>query len=168
MERNPNLNLLEKKIRSRVIRKYMETLGIKKAVCFTCGNSARALRVAGVDVLSVGENEELRPTKWFEQEEIALAFPSYFNASSGDLPVHLMTEIARRMRKTLGAQFQGGSVKVGSGETLLVLTLAYPEYKHLIKPYRDDSKESQYDEGATLNGIIHALYPWLAVPSALE
>jgi hypothetical protein len=165
MDSDKNLNLLEKKIRSRVIRRYMETLGIKKAVCFTCGNSAKALRAAGVDVLSVGENEQLRPSRWFEQEEIALSFPSYFNASSGDLPIHLMTEIAQRMSKTLGNRFQGGAVKVGSGETLLVLTLAYPELQYRIKPYRDNSKESQYDEGATLNGVIAVLYPEMEVPS---
>lgn len=152
------INILEKTIRSEVIKEHMEALGIKKAVVFTCGNSAKFLRAAGVEVLAIGKDEELRPQKWFTQREIAKQFPDHFNATSGDIPLFLIEEIGRRLKEELGEGFEGGEVKVGSGETLLALTIAYPELRSRIKPYRDETPETAFDPEATLNATLKAIY----------
>lgn len=149
-------NLLEKKIRSQVIKRYMREAGFKKAVCFSCGNSTKYLREEGVDVLGIGAKDELSPNKWFSQAEIAHAFPGYFNATSGDLPLHLMYKIADRLRSIYGKKYEkGGRIKIGSGETALCMRLAYPKAKFTF--YRDGTPETEYEEGANLNRLLELL-----------
>ena len=153
-----DVNILEKQIRAQVIREYMEAIGQTKAVIFTCGNAAKYLRELGVPILAIGENEELKPQKSFTHEEIAKQFPSHFNASSGDIPLFLISEIGNRLRTQLGDTFTGGKINVGSSETLLALTIAYPELKEKIEPFRNGQPENQYNEHATLNPFMRALY----------
>ncbi len=149
-----DINLLQKQIRSRVISRYMTIAGIPKAVCFTCGNAARFLEREGVDVLAIGEKEMLSPTEWWNREDIARHFPDYFDATSGNLPIFLMEIIGISLRHCLGDSWRGGRVKIGSGETLLCLLLAYPHLKNKIKPYRDGTPATAYSPLASLNRIL--------------
>ena len=156
-----DINLIEKRIRAEIIKAHMKDLRIERAVCFTCGNASKALRKAGVKTLSIGPGQDLNPEeKWFEVDDIKKEFPEHFDATSGNLSVDLMNQIAREMRRTLGKDFKGGKIKVGSGETLLVLTIAYPELKGKIIPIRTQRPETQYDKGAPLNKLLSAIYPY--------
>ena len=152
------LNMLEKRIRAQVIKEHMKALRIKKAVCFTCGNAGRALQEAGIPTTTVGPNEEIKATHWYSQAEIARTFPDHFNATSGDIPLYLIAEIGRRMREALGPTFRGGPVRIGSGETVVALAMAYPELRDRIEPYRDGTEATAYERGATLNPVVAALW----------
>jgi len=153
------INILEKKIRSEVIKDYMQEIGISKAVVFTCGNAAKYLKKIGVEVLAIGEYEDLKPNKWFTHEEIGKKFKGYFNATSGDIPLFLIYKIGQKIRKIKKNKFKGGEIEVGSGETLLVMIFAYPELKNKIIPIRTGSPETKCNGGATLNPILKLLYP---------
>lgn len=157
-----SINRREKKIRAHVIKEYVQAIGIRKVLCFTCGATGEELRDALADtditLLTIGPNEETQAEYWYTPADIAIRFPGYFNATSGDLPMHLMVEIARRLRIVCGPQLPERNIKLGSGETALVLALAYPRYVQSIKPYRDGSEACAYDEGATLNAIIELLF----------
>lgn len=149
------VNLLEKQLRAQVIKEYLNSLGTNECVCFTCGNASKALRAVGLDVVSVGINEELKPNKWFEPEEIERTFKR-FNATSGYLNIFLLNRIADRMRSALGElEDNEYLVPTGSGETILVLTIAYPEKN--FYPLREGTPETKYDEGCPLNRLIEAI-----------
>jgi len=152
-----DINILEKQIRSQVIKQYLIDSGIKGAVCFSCGNSTKFLREAGVDVIGIGEKEELVPTVWFPEEKVKRYFPDRFNATSGNLPILVMYEIARRLRIVLGEKWKPVPVKIGSGETALALILAYPEKLERFKFYRDGTPATAYNENAPLNAVLRLL-----------
>jgi hypothetical protein len=139
-------------MRAEVIKEYLHGIGTNECVCFTCGNAGKALREVGLDVITVGDNEDLKPQKFFSEEENIKTFKR-FNATSGYLNFYLMNKIAHKMRIALG-ELQDDSyfVPTGSGETLLVLSLAYPDKKFF--PIRFNNPETKYDEGNPLNGII--------------
>jgi len=151
-----DINILEKKIRSKIIKEYIKKVGINKVVCFTCGNATQFMRDEGIDVLSLGENEDLNPCYWWTQEKINKTFKNYFNATSGDLPLFLMYKIANKLKKELG-NYKSGKIKIGSGETALCLKLAFPKAK--IELYRDGNKETIYSPKANLNQLLKILYP---------
>lgn len=154
---NKEINLLEKRIRAEVIKKYMERTGKKKAVCFTCGNAAKSLRETGVETLAIGEKEELKPGHWFTQIEIKNTFPEHFNATSGDIPIFLMEEIARRMRIAIGEE-PPREIRIGSGETAVVMALAYPGKINEFVLVRDGGEETEYNKKATLNRLVEVIY----------
>jgi len=149
------VNLLEKKIRAEVIKQYLNALGTSKCVCFTCGNAGMFLKEVGLDVITVGDNELLKPVRWFSLEEIENTFKC-FNATSGYLNMVLIDRIAKKMRETIGnLEHEHYFVPTGSGETLLVLTLAYPD--KFFFPLREGTPETQFDEGNPLNSFIEAI-----------
>lgn len=145
-----------KQIRAQAIKEYMERAGYERAVCFTCGNAADALAEAGVDVLHIGPRGDLIPGKWFTQADIHKAFPQYFDATSGHLPMELMLAIADRFRDHLQDSLGDVAyVPTGSGETLVCLKLAYPD-KEFVAVY-DLNSATEYSEGAPLNKLVAAL-----------
>lgn len=151
-----DVNLLEKKLRAEVIKEYLDALGENRCVCFTCGNATKALRAAGVQVVSVGEQEELRPGRWYSYNEIAASFRC-FDATSGHLPMPMLREIAERMRMCLGGlEEREYGIPTGSGETLVVLSMAYPEVRFIPLRYKG-RPETRYNEGAPMNALVEAL-----------
>ena len=150
------LRFPHKKIRAEVIKEYMEKADYKKAVCFSCGNAARALEDAGIEVLHIGAAGDLIPMKWYTQAEIKKVFPDYFDATSGHLPMELMLKIAERFQRYLGFEMPAiVYVPTGSGETIVCLKLAYPE-KRFVAVY-DLDKATEYDEQAPLNKLVELL-----------
>ena len=150
-----SINILEKKIRAIVVKEYIEAAGISSVVCYTCGNSSRYLREAGVDV-----EEVINPDKWYEFNEIAYKHGK-FDATSGHLPYPLMLSIANELKAKLGENFHyvydDGVLELptGSGETMLCMKLAYPELN--IKPIYNLDDTTSYCDMAPLNGIIKML-----------
>lgn len=145
-----------KRLRSLVIHDYV---GDKKVVCFSCGSASRELRIAGCNVLAIGENDILIPNHWFTQQEIAETFPTYFDATSGHLSMELMLLIANRFKEYLGFLSDDEyDVHCGSGETLVCLKLAYPEKKfNAIYNVPELKAETAYNKKAPLNQLVKLL-----------
>lgn len=155
-------NLLEKKIRAEVIFDYLkESNKPLKVVCFTSGNSAKFLREQGIKVLAYGNNETNKITHWFSFSEIAKQF-KVFDATSGHLPFPLMKEISKRLYnlKPLKNKFQYRKlypIKIGSGETIICLKMAFPKIN--FYPIRiKDFKPTEYHRLAPLNPLVYALF----------
>ncbi len=152
---------LGKAVRSRHVDNYMRSAGYRRAVCFSCGNAAEALRRSGVDVLEVGPRGRLLPGGWWSCGEIRRAWPEYFDATSGHLPVALMTAIGAELVDGIGSVFPGEEVIVpsGSGETLVCLALAYRrgEGPRLVAEYDCGRPETMYDPEAPLAPLVRAL-----------
>ena len=157
------LRFPHKQLRACVIREYIRGR-YDKVVCFSCGNAAKALEDAGVDTLHIGEMGVLEPHKWFTQAEIQKAFPTHFDATSGNLPVELMNKLAVTYRRYLTTtldeykqQLEDDVVYVpsGSGETLVCLKLAFPD-KKFVAVYNLD-KATEYSSECPLNGLVRAL-----------
>ena len=155
MKRVKLLRFRHKQYRAEIIRRYMEFMGYKKAVCFSCGNAAMALKAAGVEVLYIGETGDLAPNKWWRQEEVKKWFPDCFDATSGHLPIPIMKSIGVYYTQTLGDVGDEIYVPTGSGETLVALKLAWPN-KKFIAVYNLD-KATEYDEDAPLNPLVQLL-----------
>ena len=150
---------IEKRVRSQVIRRYMQAQGYTRAVCFSCGNAYRALLAEGVDVVGVAPGGELQALRWFKPAEVARTFPGLFDATSGHLPLELMYEIAGELRKEVvlerGVEYR---VAAGSGETALCLKLAWPEAD--IAAVFDDSKpETEWNDCNHLNALLRIVFP---------
>ena len=143
----------EKALRAAVIRAYMGAAGIAGAVCFSCGNASRALRVAGVPTIDVSPRGDLIAGHWWTPGEIARTWPHLFDATSGHLPVHLMVEVAREMREKWnlhpGCTYL---VPTGSGETITCLRWAFPG--SIFKPVRNTGPATRYEPGAPLNFVV--------------
>jgi len=154
-----NVNLIEKQIRAEVIMEHLAGINEYKCVCFTCGNATKALRNIGVEVVSVGDNEELKPAHWFNYTEIQRVFGGLFDATSGHLPMPLMQEIATRLKIRLG-ELKTGEVyyiDCGSGETIVCLAMAYPAI--VFKPQRlAGYAPTSYSIHAPLNKLLLALF----------
>lgn len=145
------LRFPHKKIRAEVIKRYIQGR-YEKAVCFSCGNAARELQAAGVNTLHIGVNGDLQPNKWFTQQEIATAFPTHFDATSGHLPAELMIMLAEEYKKYLGELPDLVYLPTGSGETLICLKLAYPATQ-FVAVYNLDSA-TEYDSRCVLNKFV--------------
>ena len=160
------LRFPQKDIRSRVIADYVRASGYRGVVVFTCGNSAAALRQQGLDVLEVGPRGDLKTDKWWTHAEIHRTWPDRFDATSGHLPMPLMSDVVRAVRLHLGelpsARF---IVPSGSGETICCLRAAYPQLD--FDPLYDDSKpETQRHPAAALNPFVDSNSRLIAFPIA--
>lgn len=121
------LSVPQKAYRAGVIAAWMERAGYQDAVCFTCGRAAHELRNAGVNVLEVGPRGGLAALRWWTPAEIHRAWPGYFDATPGHLPMHLMVETARIIRRGEPEPTPGEYVvPSGSGETIMCLKIAWP------------------------------------------
>lgn len=151
--------------RAAAIRSHLDHVygrGLKGVVCFTCGNSADALRKEGLRVVEVGAKGPIAPTRWWGHEDIAFAWPNHFDATSGHLSVPLMLDIARLFKAQLGNlddhRLAGGVyVPSGSGETAVCLALAYPELPVIACYGATNGPETEYNKEAPLNGLVQRL-----------
>ena len=152
-------NLYIKKIRAEVIKEHLNALGKNICVCFTCGNATRALRKVGLEVISVGENEEFTPNKWFSYTNIQKSFNGLFDATSGHLPMPFLDYISLRAKNELREEFKPGQtydIKVGSGETITCLKMAFPDIS--FNPIRlEGHKPTEFNKYAPGNSIVYAL-----------
>lgn len=150
------LTFPNKILRAGVIKEHMDKAGYDKAVCFTCGNAADALRLTGVDVLEIGEKGELKPGKWWKPEDIQRHWPNHFDATSGHLSVNLMEKIGARFRQHLGSNIPKEiTIKAGSGETVVSMALAYPDRK--ITAQYGGGPETEFNWQAPLNQLVSLL-----------
>lgn len=149
-----------KQLRSRAVARYMRYAGYQRAVVFTCGNAATALRQQGVLVLEIGPQGVLEPRRWFTPAEIHETWPTLFDATSGHLSAALMAEIAQEFKYNLGELPNDVSydVPTGSGETIVCLKIAYPNRK-FIACYDQSKSSTTYNEQAPLNTLVAALFP---------
>ena len=155
------MNLLRfphKQIRAAVIADHLRRAGRAAAgvVCFSCGNASAALRAAGLDVLDVGPRGALQPRHWWTEAEIAKAFPTMFDATSGHLSTALMLRIGQAYRAHLGELPPAVYVPSGSGETAVCLALAYPE-RRIHAVYDDSDPATTWNDAAPLNTLVERL-----------
>lgn len=127
----PMLRFLNKKIRAKVIKEYVEKAQYDGVVCFSCGNASSALRLAALDCIDVSPRAgDLVANRWWSPAEIRKVWPNRLDATSGHLPMPLMIEIANAYAWHLGdLDFEECAVPTGSGETIICLNIAYPEIK---------------------------------------
>lgn len=144
-----------KAIRAQAIKEYMNKAGYKKAICFSCGNASKALKKIGVDVLDISRSGDLEALRWFTQAEIKAAFPQYFDATSGHLPMECLLMVAERFKTYLQKIPDHIYLPTGSGETLIELKLAFPNTE--ITAVYDIDKATRYEEACVLNGMIKIL-----------
>lgn len=148
----------QKHHRAMAIAQHVRRLGHERVVCFTCGNAAKALRNVGLDVVEVGPEGPLRTKRWWTPGEIAQAWPDRFDATSGHLPVWMMTDIGLRvlsMYPRLSTE-EVYEIPTGSGETLCCLALANPRLR-LVGVYDERLPETTYHSEAPLNTLTRAL-----------
>ena len=145
-----------KELRSIVIRAYMQRHGFDKAVCFSCGNASRQLKAAGVKTLDISQTVDMQANRWFTIGEIKAAFPDYFDATSGHLPMDCMQDIADEFYFHLHKSMPGSILlPTGSGETLVCLKMAFP--KTIITAVYNMDAATQYEEDAPLNSLVGLL-----------
>lgn len=144
-----------KKLRAKAIRAYMERYGYEKAVCFSCGNASRELKNAGIKTLDISETGDLQALRWFTIGEIKNAFPGYFDATSGHLPMECMLYVAEEYKKYLHELPSEIYLPTGSGETLVCLKLAFPGVK--INAVYNQSPATKYEKEAPLNRLVAVL-----------
>lgn len=144
-------------LRTHAIKKYMEIYGYKRAVCFSCGNASRELKLAGVDTLDISPTGQLQALRWFTMGQIHDRFPDYFDATSGHLPMECMLMVADAFK----SHFKGLDIPneinlpTGSGETLVCLKLAFPTLK--INAIYNLDGATEYNENAPLNDLVKLL-----------
>lgn len=149
-----------KKVRSAVIAEYLRLARRLEAgvVCLTCGNSAKALRQQGLQVVEIGNYGVLKPNRWLSAAEIAAAFPTMFDATSGHLNLPLMADIGVACRRDIGELPQATEIIVpsGSGETVICLSLAYPEC-NFVAEYCNGEPATRFEVDAPLNALVKRL-----------
>ena len=145
-----------KQLRSGVIKVYMQRHGFDKAVCFSCGNASRMLKEAGVKTLDISPTGDMQANRWFTIGEIKSAFPSYFDATSGHLPMDCMKAISDAFYFALYEKMPDAIfLPTGSGETLVCLKMAFPKTK-ITAVYNIDYA-TRFDEEAPLNDLVKLL-----------
>lgn len=159
MVRLDELWFTEKCIRAEVVRDYMRENHISLALCFSCGNASEALRAAGVDLLDISPAGDLTANRWFTPAEIARRFPGVFDATSGHLPVWMLTRIAERLRGEINLDSgEGYVIPAGSGETAVCAKIAYPAAR-IVPEYDDADPATEWNDGAPLNALVRAMFP---------
>ena len=147
------LKLENKKIRAEVIKEYLQGKKYDGVVCFSCWNATRELKNVGLNVVDISPNGDFIPNKWFKPSEVKQVFPTYFDATSGHLPIEVMQLIGEAFKKALGELPDGETyVATGSGETIVELKLAYPD-KDFVAVYNLNDA-TKYEEEATLNTLV--------------
>ena len=142
------LKIDNKRIRSEVIKKYLNNKNYKGVVCFSCGNATRELKKVGLNVIDISPKGDLIPNRWYKPSEVTETFVSYFDATSGHLSIELMQLIGEAFKKELGDIPNTNYVATGSGETITCLKLAYPD-KDFIAVYNLNDA-TKYEDEATL------------------
>lgn len=151
-----DISLLEKSLRAKIIKKHMQANGYKEAVCFSCGNASKALKKEGVKIIEISPSGDFIANRWFKKAEINQIFTGAFDATSGHLPIELMDEIATEIKEKIQlTKNQKYEIPTGSGETFVVLSLAFPEIEFV--PIYNEDASTEYHEEAPLNNLVKAL-----------
>lgn len=152
------LQIDAKAIRARLIAQHLQRAGRmhQGVVCFTCGNAAAALRAQGLHVVEIGPAGDLMPTRWWQPAEIARAFPTHFDATSGHLPWPLIDQLAREMEAYIGQLSGQVVVPSGSGETAVAVALAFPDVR-VIAEYNNAHPATSYSCAAPMNALVERL-----------
>ena len=154
---NSVLRFEAKRIRAEVIAQHLRGANMPaRCVCFTCGNSARALREAGVFTIEVGSNGMVQPTQWMTPTEIAAMWPFTFDATSGHLPLWMMQRIGQAFAAELGPLPGELTIPSGSGETVVCLAMAYPGTR-FTAAYDNTQAPTTFNSGAPLNELVELL-----------
>jgi hypothetical protein len=146
---NRDYNNTIKQIRAEVIKEYLNKIGQNTCVCFSCGNASGRLNKVGLNTVQVIDSNI-----WFTPAEIQNMF-KVFDATSGHLPMFLMSEIASRLRKLLKQPENGTKIACGSGETFVCMSMAWPNVK-LIPIYNIDHA-TKFNELSPLNDLVKSL-----------
>lgn len=134
----------------------MQKAGYRGCVCFSCGNASRALKKQGLFVVDIAPEGALDAKEWWAPAQIHKAWPDLFDATSGHLPMPLMNEIAAAFKVFLGNLPEPSyKVPTGSGETIVCLSLAYPD-TDFVPIYNLDAA-TQYEPKAPLNKLVELL-----------
>ena len=158
------LKFPNKQLRARAIVRHVLKAGYAGIVCFTCGNAADALRQQLDDKLplvEVGPRGRLKTDRWWTPEEIRRTWPALFDATSGHLPFPLMIQVASEFKDHLNWKVKPGQqyfVPSGSGETILCLSLAFPDTS-FCAVYDNKRPATTRDADAPLNSVIDNLFP---------
>lgn len=148
-----------KRLRAEAIVSHMREAGLERAVCFSCGNASRELKELLRDSLvDIAPGGMLEAGRWMSTAEIRRVWPGHFDATSGHLPPDLMNELARIYRLHLGPALGKAApiyVPTGSGETLVALSIAYPDAA-LVAVYGEGSA-TVFNARAPLNKLVAAL-----------
>lgn len=152
-----------KRARARVIARYMERNGIRRCVCFSCGNACDALIADGLDCVAIAPERDLRAERWWTMEEIRQTFPTAFDATSGHLPVDVLLDVADAFRSEFAGLFEEGCeyiVPTGSGETILCLKLAFPRIFFRAEWVRG-IPALEPEPLAPLRPFVQTFFPWV-------
>ena len=147
-----------KELRTQVIIAHLNEINVYDGiVIFGCGNAAKELRDQSlmplVDMSSTGD---ATPNHWWAPEEVKRSWPRYFDATCGMLPSFLMKRVAESYREYFkDTPPKNKSVATGSGETVVCLSMAFPETK--FTAVYDVSDASKYHAEAPLNPLVTAL-----------
>lgn len=155
-----SIGLQAKACRAAEIKSYMEELGFKQCVCFSCGNASAALKDAGVATIAISPKGDLEACRWWTMAEIKMAFPTCFDATSGHLPIELMNRIAKSFKMLFKSVIKPDNtyiVPTGSGETIICLKLAFPNVD-FIAEYSKTDAACLYEADAPLAGVISSLF----------
>lgn len=143
-------------MRAQIIAAHLSDARLpQRVVCCTCGNAAAQLRRFGLDVVEIGPQGVLQPSRWLLPYELARIFPGHFDATSGHLSVHMMGQLGQRLRASLGDVPPDTEVASGSGETAVALALAYPGIR--FTAVYGGSPATEWHEQAPLNGLVAQL-----------
>lgn len=150
-----------KALRAAAIKEFMAANSFNRCVCFSCGNSSKALKEAGIDCVDISPQGDLIPSsKWWSKSEIRSTFADCFDATSGHLPVELMSDISKKFKQEFKDLIKSGcsyDIPTGSGETVFCLKLAFPDVD-FTAVYSKSDKTCTYNPEAPLNPIIKAFF----------
>lgn len=149
-----------KAVRAEVIRTHCKSAGYDGCVCFSSGNSSRALRSLGLYTIDISPTGQLTANGWWPVDHVHRAWPHLFDATSGHLPLPLMVELARVYQASLRPIEPTYAVPTGSGETILALKIAFPDIKW-VAHYSTGIKGAYYDSRSPLNMVVAALFPFI-------
>lgn len=125
-------------------------------VCFSCGNASRALREAGLYVVDISPTGALEAKIWWTPEEIHQAFPDLFDATSGHLPVPILSRITKIFKEHLGQlPARHYDVPTGSGETITCLRIAFPRIR--FTAVYNLNEATRYDKRAPMNQLVEIM-----------
>ena len=157
-----------KNLRTRLIRQYLcpgSNPELQNVVCFTSGNAGKALIDHGFKPALIGPNEDLTTDRWWTPSEIKRLWPEHFDASPGLLPMHLMAEMADHIRKSVEGCFEPdngrfslntlpsiAAIPTGSGESILTLSMAFPEVRFIAVVNADC--HTQFCLQGSLSGLV--------------
>ena len=152
------INIPMKLLRAQVISDYLEG---KQCFCFSCGNSSRALRMVGVDVIGISPYDKINTNTYISPKQAQAMFKC-FNATSGSLPLFLIEDIADKLQEYLPHEMFTDTkpiyVPVGSGETLFTFSHIFPIKRLIGVVDKSDPATSFNPKFSTLHDFISTNY----------